>query len=44
MKEKDLPKFVEDLYKEYLKRPADKTGLYYFVSMIKNKKMLLDNA
>ena len=35
----DIVKKITDLYEDILKRSPDKTGLYYFVTMV-NKKQL----
>ena len=42
--ETDFEKEVIKLYKEILLREPDKTGLYYFVSQLKSKKLMLDDV
>ena len=36
MNNNDLEKTISDFYQEFLLRKPDKTGLYYFISMIEN--------
>ena len=35
---------INKLYQELLKRPAEKTGLFYFTTMIKQKKMTINDV
>jgi 2-polyprenyl-3-methyl-5-hydroxy-6-metoxy-1,4-benzoquinol methylase len=44
MNEKNIEKQVEELYQNILKRKADKTGLYYFISKIENEKFTIDDV
>ena len=40
----DLEKKITGLYKELLQRSPDKTGLYYFISMINKKHLTIDDV
>ena len=42
MEKVNYEKIVNDLYQEILLRVPDKTGLYYFTSQLKNKKITID--
>jgi SAM-dependent methyltransferase len=44
IQKKDFESEVIKLYKEYLLREPDKTGLYYFVSQLESKAIILDDV
>ncbi len=44
MNKNDLEKKISAFYKEFLLRQPDKTGLYYFVSIIENGEFTLDGV
>ena len=44
MNRNDLEKTITSFYKEFLLRTPDKTGLYYFVSMVENGKLTIDDV
>ena len=40
----DTTKKITDLYQDILKRPPDKTGLYYFVSKINKRELTFEDV
>jgi hypothetical protein len=44
MKRNDLEKTITAFYEEFLLRSPDKTGLYYFISMIENNSLTIDGV
>jgi SAM-dependent methyltransferase len=44
MNKGDLEKKISGFYQEFLLRQPDKTGLYYFISMIEKKKFTIDDV
>jgi len=44
MNKNDLEKKISDFYQEFLLRKPDKTGLYYFISMIENGDSTIDDV
>ena len=40
----DLEKKITGLYNELLQRSPDKTGLYYFISMINKKQLTIEDV
>lgn len=44
MNKSDLEKTITTFYEEILLRPPDKTGLFYFISMVENGKITIDDV
>ena len=44
MNKNNFEEIITNLYKKILKREPDKTGLYFFVTQVKNKKFTIEDV